>query len=56
VKAVARTTREKTLEGKTPREPRARAGLTRRSEVADSRVEQSPEGERRLEAPLIQAR
>jgi hypothetical protein len=45
VKAVARSVREKTLEGKSPRELRARVGLTRWHEVADSRVEQSPEVE-----------
>jgi hypothetical protein len=36
-----------TLESESPREPRARASLTRWWEVADSRVEQSPEGEGR---------
>jgi hypothetical protein len=50
VKAVARSVRENTLEGRIPGEPRARAGLTHRREVADSRVEQSPEVEGRWEA------
>jgi hypothetical protein len=33
------------LEGKNPRELRARDGLTRHHEVADSCVEQTPEGD-----------
>jgi hypothetical protein len=46
-----------TLEGKSPRELRARASLTRWFGVADSRVEQSPEGEGRLSgAPNMGAR
>jgi len=47
VKAVAIPPRENTLEGGSPGELRAHAGLTHRSEVADSRVEQGPEVEGR---------
>jgi len=48
VKAAAIPVRVNTLEGRSPRELRARVGLNRRSAVADSRVEQSPEVEGRF--------
>ena len=40
----ATSARESTLEGESPGELRALAGLNNRWEVADSRVEQTPEG------------
>jgi hypothetical protein len=45
VKAVAIPVRGKTLEGRSPGELRSRVGLNRRHGQADSRVEQSLEGE-----------
>jgi hypothetical protein len=57
VKAAPLPVGEKTLEGKSPGELRARTGLTRRHGVADSHVEQSPEGEGRLSGvPIMGAR
>ena len=46
-KVVVGSARENTLEGRSPGELRARIGLNRRFDVADSRTEQGPVGEGR---------